>query len=211
MNEIRSAFMASIDVARSVLAAPGIAARWREPSALKGLSVGGLAGHLFRAVGAVGAYLGRPEPETTPVPAARYFVAILGDADLESPLHTSIREKGEQGGAVEHAALLSQFDALCDGLRRRLDAEPSERKLKAFQDIVLTLDDFLVTRVIEVVVHTDDLAASAELDDPPFPNHVVRMAIDAMVGIAQVRHGDLAVVRALSRRERDAVEALRVF
>jgi hypothetical protein len=32
-----------------------------------------------------------------------------------------------------------------------------------------------------------------------------------LVEVARILHGDVAVVRALSRRERDAVEALRVL
>ncbi len=37
------------------------------------------------------------------------------------------------------------------------------------------------------------------------------LAIEALVDVARVRHGDLAVLRALTRRERDSSEALRVL
>ena len=36
-------------------------------------------------------------------------------------------------------------------------------------------------------------------------------AIDVLVGVARIRHGDMAVLRALARRERDQVQALRVL
>jgi len=32
-----------------------------------------------------------------------------------------------------------------------------------------------------------------------------------LVGVARIRHGDMAVLRALARRERDPVQALRVL
>jgi len=32
-----------------------------------------------------------------------------------------------------------------------------------------------------------------------------------LVGVARIRHGDLAVLRALTRRERDQAQALRVL
>jgi hypothetical protein len=35
--------------------------------------------------------------------------------------------------------------------------------------------------------------------------------ISTLVQIARLRHGDMAVLRALTRRERDLVQALRVF
>lgn len=211
MNQMRSAFSASMQSTRDILTSPEIAAGWREPSALAGFSIAGLAGHLLRAVGAVEAYLDRPLPELPPVSAAEYFVTILGTADLESPLHSNIRARGEEEGAVDHAALVARFDAQCAGLQQRLVDEPPERTIRAFKDIVLTLDDFLVTRIIEVVVHADDLASSVNQASPLFPREVTGIAIEAMVEIARLRHGDLAIVRALSRRERDPVDALRVF
>jgi hypothetical protein len=78
-------------------------------------------------------------------------------------------------------------------------------------DRVLTLDDYLVTRLIELLVHTDDLAVSVGLPSPDFPLAASRPAIAALVDVAILRHGDDAVLRALSRRERDAVDALRVL
>jgi hypothetical protein len=36
-------------------------------------------------------------------------------------------------------------------------------------------------------------------------------AIDTLVEVARLRHGDTAVLRALARRERDSVAALRVM
>jgi len=75
----------------------------------------------------------------------------------------------------------------------------------------MTLDDYLPTRIVEIVVHADDLAVSVGAPPVPFPADVVDVVVDVLVRTARVTHGDLAVVRALSRRERDAADALRVL
>jgi hypothetical protein len=39
----------------------------------------------------------------------------------------------------------------------------------------------------------------------------MEIAFANLVEVARVRHGDLAVLRAFTRRERDSVDALRIF
>jgi hypothetical protein len=39
----------------------------------------------------------------------------------------------------------------------------------------------------------------------------LELAVEILMEVARIRHGGLAVVRALARRERDAVQALRVL
>jgi hypothetical protein len=65
--------------------------------------------------------------------------------------------------------------------------------------------------VVELVVHVDDLATSLGAEPAPLQPGTSRVAIDALVDVARLRYGDLAVLRALARRERDQVEALRVL
>ena len=77
--------------------------------------------------------------------------------------------------------------------------------------LAITLDEYLVTRTVELVTHIDDLAASIDVPTPTLPEAALVTAVDCMVEIARLRHGDLAVVRALARRERDPLAALRVF
>jgi hypothetical protein len=64
---------------------------------------------------------------------------------------------------------------------------------------------------VELVVHADDLAASVGVEPTPPQPAATAVAIDVLVGVARVRHGDMAVLRALARRERDTVRALRVL
>ena len=66
----------------------------------------------------------------------------------------------------------------------------------------MTLDDFLLTRLIELVVHSDDLAASVGLETPQLPADVVDPVVDLLARLAVHRHGPTAVIRTLSRAER---------
>jgi hypothetical protein len=69
-------------------------------------------------------------------------------------------------------------------------------------DLVLAIDDYLATRVVELVVHADDLAVSLGVDPPPPPPAAARLAEHVLLDIARHRHGDTALLRALARRER---------
>jgi len=66
----------------------------------------------------------------------------------------------------------------------------------------LTLDDFCRTRLIEVIMHIEDLAASLGVDPPAANPLATGEIIDILVGIARYRHGDWSVIRALGRAER---------
>jgi hypothetical protein len=66
----------------------------------------------------------------------------------------------------------------------------------------LTTDDFLTTRMMEMVVHGDDLAASVGLPTPTYPDAVIGPVLGLLTTVAVQRHGQTAVVRALSRPQR---------
>ncbi len=74
----------------------------------------------------------------------------------------------------------------------------------------MLLDDYLATRCVEIAVHGDDLAESVGLD-VEVPPEAARVAIEVLVAVAVETHGATRVLRGLARRERDTVEALRVF
>jgi uncharacterized protein (TIGR03083 family) len=211
-GSVRQSWLAALAVARGVLASPEVARKWDGPSALPEFTVRGLAGHLLRAPLALQSYLDAPEPAGEPIPAAAYFPTVLaGEVDLASPLNVLVRERGEQEARRGHAGVLAAWDGAATGLAGRLPDEPAGRKVAVFRGLVMRLDDYLVTRIVEVVVHADDLAVSVGLPTPAWPRSVADLAIDHLVACARHRHGDLAVLRALSRRERDRAEALRVF
>jgi hypothetical protein len=207
----REAFLATGRVAADLLARPEVEAAWDGPSALPEFTVRGLAGHLLRATGSVEAYLDRPEPDDDPIGAAGYYVQAVDEPDVNSELHRAIRQRGEDEAAGGFAAVRDRSRELLDRLALRLAGEPPNRKVRAYKDIVLVIDDYLVTRMIELTVHVDDLAVSVGLPPPHLPAEAMRLSIGALVEAARLKHGDLAVLRALTRRERDQVQALRVL
>lgn len=88
-------------------------------------------------------------------------------------------------------------------LRRRLPTEPADRLVRApWMTWSLTLDDFLLTRMLEISVHCDDLAVSVGVPTPPLPAAVTQPVLDLLCRLAVRRHGSTAVLRALSRAER---------
>jgi hypothetical protein len=92
----------------------------------------------------------------------------------------------------------------------RLSEEPEDRLINVkVRDEVLSLDDYLKTRIIELTTHTDDLCVSLGRPTPTLPG--LDVAIATLIDVAALRHGDLAVLRALVRRERDPDDALRVI
>jgi Mycothiol maleylpyruvate isomerase N-terminal domain len=214
VNSLRKTFLDTAGVARGLLANEVIARKWDEPSALEKFRIRGLTGHLVRATTSVTAYLDRGPAGGEvgdPLTPAEYYARAVAEPDIDSDLHRAIRDRGEREAENGHAALLERFDENLARLAEVLESEPESRLMRVHLDMVLRLDDYLVTRIIELVVHIDDLAVSVELPTPDLPTAAYDVAIDALVGVGRVKHGELAVLRALSRRERDDGNALRVL
>lgn len=214
---IRRTFLDAAPVARAILAAEQVAHAWASPSALPEMTVGSLAGHLVRAVTSVDAYLDAPvDDEGTPLDAAGYFGSIEGlrvdePAALDSDLHRAIRKRSEAEAAVGQGGLVARWDEALARLADRLPQEPTGRRLPALGGRIIGLDEYLATRLVEITVHSDDLAVSVGLAPPEFDAEAMGIVIGTLVEMARRDHGDLAVVRALARRERDVVGALRVL
>ena len=76
---------------------------------------------------------------------------------------------------------------------------------------MLTLDDFCATRLIEVLLHLDDLAASVGEERPATDPEGAAIVIDSVMGIARHLHGDWGVLHALTRGERAPEGVFPVF
>lgn len=194
----RPAFLAAARIVPDVIT--GVADQWDDPSALDGWTVGGLAGHFARAVGTVGAYLAADPPSGGTVldPAGYFLAARLDDADVRS----GIRSRGDEMAAAGPEALAASMAETVESLTATIEATPDDRLLTVFGGSILSLDDYLVTRLVELVVHHDDLSASVQEPLPPLPAEAVDLAMGTLVAMARRVHGDTAVVRALARSER---------
>jgi uncharacterized protein (TIGR03083 family) len=213
VTDIRALFCEAADATAQLVAAPALKDRFEGPSALAEFSVRGLAGHLLRAMTSVDGYLDRPAPAGGDVvSAAQYYASVLGgETDINSDFHRSIRQRGMEAAPETPEALPGAWAEVAARLRSRLPAEPADRRVQVFGNLVLTLDDYLVTRLIELAIHADDLAVSLDVEPPPLPAAATGLVITTLVEVARIGHGDTAVLRALARRERDAVGALHVI
>ena len=176
------------------------------------MTVGALAAHLARGLITVETYLDGPAAEVTvpPMSAARYFAELTATAaDLDSTLNVGVRARAAEGATAGSATVLQSFAETLARLEARLGDERPDRRVAVIGGRVLTLDEYLLTRIVELTVHSDDLYASLGEETPSLAGGEVTIAV--LVEVARLRHGDLAVVRALTRRERDPANALRVL
>ncbi|MPY95038.1 MAG: hypothetical protein GEV08_18855 [Acidimicrobiia bacterium] len=195
--DARALVVGACEAAAELLADPQVAASWDEPSALEGMTVGALAAHLVRAAGATIAYLDRPSGDGELLDAVEYFHQAL-----TAPIHERIKQVSASESSAGPAELAGKCRRVAEQLADRLPAEPADRTIGALEGRRLSLDDFCRTRLIEVLVHVDDLAASVAVPLPDVPADATGTVVDVLVGIARRRHGDWAVIRTLARRER---------
>lgn len=212
----RAAFFEAADVASDVLASDAVEQRWHEPSAVEGFSVGGLAGHVYAAVRRLEVALDEPLPESPKMVALPGFYGVNRVDhmdDLTKGLHPLIREDGERRAQYGAASVHDRFGEVVSRLRERLSKERADRLVPVVQvpDGVVPLDGYLATRVVELVVHSDDIATSVALLPVSLPATAASVVIDVCVELARARSGDLDVVRAFTRAERANPDTLRVL
>ncbi len=127
-------------------------------------------------------------------------------APFDALENTSIRDDFNAmaaGGPAHSVAILEQ--ALIDLPAAIAAAGPIT--YVPWQDCSLATEDFLVVRLMEIVVHSDDLAASVGLPTPEFVDEVVHPVVALLATLYASRHGVGAAVRTLARAERADIRA----
>lgn len=181
---------------------------WDEPSAVQDYTEGGLAAHSARAIETVERYLAGPAPprHASVVDAAGYFADVLGDHDPhDSAFHVAVRERATTAAARGPAAVAADARDALERLRGQLPAIRGDRPLAVRDDIATTVDEYLRTRIVELVVHVDDLlagAAGSAVAPPHLPDAAWQVAAEVLAGVAVRRVGGAATVRSLARAER---------
>ncbi len=197
------AFLEASWHAGAVLASEQVRLAWADQSALEKMSVGDICGHLFLIVRRVGKRLESAEKADrqplTAEPAAWTWLRVKTATDLALPEHDQVRQDGAHVAAWGWEGVRSAYDA-----RVRHVGELLQQGLPAATDVSgrsLFFSAYLATRVVELVVHADDLACSVGLTNTP-PKLALTAALDALFEGSRTVHGDMAVLRALSRAER---------
>jgi len=195
-------FLSAARSAAALLHAPELADAWAKPSALAEFRVSGLAGHLAGQVTNVGFFLDSPPLPDEPVLDAVRFYSQQPDVDLDSPNARGIRDRSEVNAGPSAADLAARYDAGVTAIAARLDGLDPAQLVTVWNRWVLPLDQCLLTRVLELVIHADDLAVSIGVPTPEFGDEVVDATITTLARIAVGKRGAVPVLRALSRRER---------
>jgi hypothetical protein len=205
-------FVTAASTVADLLARPEVAAAWDQPSVLAEWKVSGLAGHLGDQAPLVVTLLGADESDQEPITLDEHYrrAAWVGAA-VDDEVSISIRAAGELDAAEGRDALLTRVREAVDALPAVLAATlPDRAVLIPWQGWAVRRDDFLTIRMMEITVHSDDLAVSVGVDAPSLPDVVLGPVLGLLTRLAVRRHGQSAVVAALSRAER-APTAINAF
>lgn len=201
----RSEVSAAVGQLTNLIGSAEVADAWQQESVLPGMTVGGLARHLVSQPECAVQFLATPGP-----PDAR-VLTLVGHYDRVDWIHapvdatenTSIRDDFNQMAVAGHAESVEVLARSLEGLGAAMDAAAATTYVP-WQDCLLPTDDFLVVRLMEIVVHADDLACSVGIATPAFDVGVLEPVLALLAALAVRRNGQVAVLRALSRCERSA-------
>jgi hypothetical protein len=215
-REWLSPFVQACDLASQVMTDDAVAQRWRETSVLRGFTVGGIAAHLYAAIRrfelALDEDLAEP-PRILELPEFYGLNRVNDPSDLNAGWHPLLREDAEQRAANGAEVVAQRFRDVVSRLTDRLAGESPARLIPVWTvpDGATPLEVYVATRIVELVVHSDDLAASVDHEPLRIPRDAASAVIRACVHMARHRSGDLGVIRAFARSERATDDALRVL
>lgn len=199
---LRDDYLAVADSALELLRHPAVASRWDSPSALAGLTVGGLAAHLANQVLHIPQAPPASEP---PISLTENFArAVWVGTSATDDIGVEMQRRSHALAAETSApALAASVSTSLAEVRALIAAAPPDLVVHLiWTGWNLTFDDFLTTRLLELVVHSDDLAVSIDVPPPPIPPSAAEAVVSVLTSIALRRHGATAVIRTLSRAER---------
>lgn len=203
MTDLRAAFVAATDHVAAIVSRDDVAAAWHEQSALAEWEVGGLVAHLASQPSTAVALLGA-HPIGNPIPLEEHYArSAWVDASLDDEINVSIRETSDARAVAGPDPVLADVIEAREVLPDLLAAQPDGRAvLIPWAGWSLSLDDFLTGRLMEIVVHGEDVAASVGFTSPALPREVLDPVLALLTRLAVTRHGQGAVVSALTRAER---------
>ena len=201
----RAGVVGCAELVLRLVSRPEVAAAWTRESSCAGMTVGGLTRHLVGQTVYVADLL-RSDPADgadarTITLLGHYAEAAWLHEDLDGDSNRFVREKSDaQAADGPDVAVALQRDAVAR-LPEAL-ADPPATTYLPWQGWRLPTDDFVVTRLMEMVVHSDDLAVSVDVPTPDFGSAVLDPVLGLLSALALRRHGQDAVVRTLTRPQR---------
>ncbi|WP_377273272.1 maleylpyruvate isomerase N-terminal domain-containing protein [Peterkaempfera sp. SMS 1(5)a] len=198
------AYLDAAGQAAALLENPEVDAAWERPSALSEMTVGGLSGHLAYQIFSVDSALDEPDSPLAPIPLLEHYArAAWIDAPLDGEVNAGIRANGEGIAADGASSLAARARTALAGQKAALAGRSGDQAVFMPQTgWALSLDDFLVTRMLELSVHMDDLCVSVGITGQALPDAVFDPVLVLLTRLAARRHGQAAMLRALARVER---------
>ncbi len=195
------AYLSAAATAGTLLRSPALASAWTAPSALEEFRNSGLAGHMARGVFTLDNYLHAPAPaaDAPTIDAATYLMRV---ADLSPEDNRQVRVRGEAEAEAGPGELIDRYDAALTRLTGRLSGLPEDLPVPMVGGNVLPLAECLITRLVELLVHSDDVAVSIGVPSPEFDEAPADLVVSVLSRFARRRHGTAPVLRALARQER---------
>lgn len=112
-----------------------------------------------------------------------------------------VRERGDQTAAHGPEVLAATVRDTTERLAANLVGDALSQPVRVLDGHTITVERYLATRLVELVVHGDDLAVSVDVELAASPD-ACRTVAGILAETAARRGGELAAVRALARRER---------
>lgn len=200
----RRAVARATDLLVELVAHPQVGQRWQDESSCAGMSVGALTWHLVDQPRRIVEVLAGPAGEDVPITLDQHYAeAAWIRQDLDGPANTGVRDSNEErADAGDQSAALDAARAARASLDAVLPAAGATVHIP-WTGRTMGTDDFLVSRLMEIVVHSDDLAASLDgVPVPQFPAEAVQPVVTLLTDLALRRHGQDALVRTLARPQR---------
>ncbi|MCU1496072.1 MAG: uncharacterized protein JWM47_25 [Acidimicrobiales bacterium] len=175
-HEVASAFRFASTWYRSLVGAVEDH-RW-DQAALGDWSVRELVVHTARAYKTIVEYVHGEVKDDTPIySAAGYFRTVL--AEQTPHVHISQRATREAVSVTDPVAHVDEWAAKSEKL---VDRSVADAPVRTFVG-EMTLDQYLATRVVELVIHGLDLAAAIDLPTPA-PAGSARLALEVLTDLA---------------------------
>ncbi|MER7583805.1 sterol carrier family protein [Kitasatospora sp. NPDC097691] len=203
-QKVRAALAAQTGALRS--AVNGLTAEQLDlPTRLGSWTVRELVAHLAVQLDFVPAHLDDPLRGRPPLDLSGWVAAV---GTVAGPLDEQARERATADFGGDPAAVAEAFGRAADALTGLLERPEAADPARRFEIRLgsMTLADMLVTRLVEVVVHADDLADALGPDAFPHDRQalaaVTRMLADAFAdhapgGAVELRIPPYAVVQAV--------------
>jgi hypothetical protein len=211
------AYLEAVDWLIALVDHEAVAHAWGQASAVARCSVGGVAAHAID-----GGVVRMVQVLRDPEPSDARSVAVLdlfgpnrvADPNEDDLLFVILRAGAEDVAGQGQRALLEMGRTARTVLSTLLRVTPSHRAIPVVRipGGAVPLQSYLRTRLLEVVVHGDDLVSRVTgLGAPYPPSAAVEVCLELCVELARAQLGDLAALRAFTRAGRAAPDALRVL